>query len=93
MIPELQFARMILHLVAAMAFLSLATMGDWRKSASSRVYAGVAIYFLGASVRLLFVSMHLEPTTISDYWLTPALVLVVIFAWWAAYRSNRQVLA
>lgn len=85
---ELVFVRILLHLVVTIAFLNLATVGDWRNSAMARVLFMAALYFLGATVRLMFQAAKLDPTLISDYWLTPVLVALAVFSWWATWRAN-----
>jgi len=86
---ELAFVRLLLHLVVTVAFLNLATMGDWRRSSMSKVFFALALYFSGASVRLMFQAARLDTAVISDYWLTPVLVLLAILAWAATYRANK----
>lgn len=90
---EFQFLRLMLYLVVIMALLMLATSGNWKQSAMSRVCIFAAIYFLGAFSGLFIRVMKYDPsltTTIQDYWLTPGLFMLAGTAWWAAYRANKQ---
>jgi len=87
-----QFTRIMLYLVVIMALLLLATSGNWKQSAMSRVCIVAAVYFAGA-LSGLFIRVLQAPQSniiaIQDYWLTPALLLLAVSALWATYIANK----